>query len=70
MLVIVSHDNEESHTWTKAVEMMTPVPNCLRMVRTMLDCTDVKRDSRMGPYTPRDDATRTAKSMPIRMPML
>lgn len=41
-----------ARTWTKAVEMMTPVPNCFRTMRNRLDLTGVNVAMRMGPKTP------------------
>jgi hypothetical protein len=79
-------EGEGELTWMKAVEMMTPVPNCLRIVRKMLERTWMKWDMRIGPntpaavsfvqgmvkggYEPMELAAKTTKSMPMRMPIL
>jgi len=42
-------------TWTNAVEMMTPVPNCFKIVKTMLfNVIFVNLWSKMGENTAAD----------------
>ena len=54
-------------TWTNAVEITTPVPNCFNITKTMLFCDiRVREVARMGVKTPIALVTRMTKSSPIR----
>lgn len=52
-----------------AVEMMTPVPNWRRMVKTAFD-GDTKDEMRIGVKTPIELVTRITKRRPTRSLML
>ena len=41
--------SEGGHTWTKAVEIITPVPNCFNTTRNIFDLTGVNLESKIGP---------------------
>jgi len=56
-------------TWMNAVEMMTPVPNCRRMVKTAFD-GDTNEEMRIGVKTPRQLVTSITKRRPTRSLML
>jgi hypothetical protein len=58
-------------TCTKAVEMMTPVPNCFAATKTRLRCDiRVNRVMMIGVKTPRPLVTRMTKSSPMRRGLL
>lgn len=53
-------------TWTKAVEMMMPVPNCFSVMSSTLILLGRYRMRKMGAKTPSALVASTAKMSPIR----
>lgn len=50
--IIIRSCGYDGLTWMKAVEMMIPVPNCFRMVKTRVSLLGRIFWSMMGPKTP------------------
>jgi hypothetical protein len=58
------------YRWTKAVERMIPVPNCLRTVkmRWSFEFRGSHLWMRIGPKTPRAEVARMTNRRPTRRP--